>query len=128
MVSRVALEVAIVDDDPVILDELAVIFQADGFRVRTFISGGALLGAATPPPDCLVLDLHMPGMSGFDVLALIGGERYPAPIIMMSGRGDIATAVATIEAGAHDFIEKPFESTELIARVRQAVSEFAAYR
>ena len=63
-------------------------------------------------PDCLLLDVHMPARSGLDVLEAIGGRPYPAPVIMISGQGDIPMAVAAIKAGAHDFIEKPFDADD----------------
>jgi two-component system, LuxR family, response regulator FixJ len=120
-----ALRIAIVDDDPAICDSLAMIFHLEGFRVHTFESGRAFMEASQEVAvDCVLLDVHMPSPSGLEVLEAIGGARYPAPIIMISGQGDIAMAVTAIKAGAHDFIEKPFDSRTVIARVREAASAY----
>jgi FixJ family two-component response regulator len=66
----------------------------------------------------------MPSPSGLEVLEAIGGVRYPAPVLMISGQSDISMAVAPIKAGAHDFIEKPFDPGAVIARVREAASVY----
>jgi two-component system response regulator FixJ len=120
-----AFRVAVVDDDPVVRDSLAMIFRLEGFRVHTFDNGRAFLEARQDVPvDCVLLDVHMPSPSGLEVLEAIGGVRYPAPVIMISGRSDISMAVAAIKAGAHDFIEKPFEPGAVIARVREAAKVY----
>ena len=117
-----ALEIAVVDDDPAVRDSLALIFELEGFQVQSFSGAEEVLGAAKKvKPNCLLLDLHLPVRSGLDVLEAIGGARYPAPVLMISGQGDIPMAVAAIKAGAHDFIEKPFDAEAVIERVREAV-------
>jgi FixJ family two-component response regulator len=113
-----AFRVAIVDDDPAVRDSLAMIFHLEGFRVHTFEGGRAFMDAKQEV-DCVLLDVHMPSPSGLEVLEAIGGARYPAPVIMISGKGDIPLVVAAIKAGAHDFIEKPFDPGAVIARVRE---------
>ena len=116
------LDVAVVDDDPAVRDSLATIFEMEGFQVRSYGSGDEFLAVAKRiKPDCLLLDVHMPARSGLDVLEAIGADHYPAPVIMISGQGDIPMAVAAIKAGAHDFIEKPFDADSVIALVREAV-------
>jgi two-component system response regulator FixJ len=121
------LDIAIVDDDPAVRDSLETIFQIAGFQVQTFGSGDEFVQATRHiKPDCVLLDVHMPVRSGLDVLQAIGGADYPAPILMISGQGDIPTAVAAIKAGAHDFIVKPFDAAVVIARVREAVGARAA--
>src|SRR3712207_5543003 len=92
-----ALEIAVVDDDLAVRDSLATIFELEGFRVHTFDGGRAFLDAVPGlEPDCVLLDVHMPPPSGLEVVQAIGGSRYPAPVIMISGQGDIPTAVAAI--------------------------------
>jgi two-component system response regulator FixJ len=119
------LTIAVVDDDPAVRDSLATIFDMEGFGVRTYAGGDEFLANAQEAvPHCLLLDVHMPVRSGLDVLEAIGGARYPAPIVMISGQGDIPMAVAAIKAGAHDFIEKPFEADAVIRRVRDIVNAF----
>ena len=65
--------------------------------------------------------MHLPGCSGLDVLKQLNAEHYPAPILVISGQGDIPTAIDAIRNGALDFIEKPFEAAALVARVRNAI-------
>jgi len=113
--------VAIVDDDPAVLEALGLIFHLEGCKVSTFTDGAEFL-AFTPQvdPDCLLLDVNMPTCSGREVLQAVTERAYSPPVIMMSGQGDIPTAVAAIKAGACDFIAKPFEG-DVVAKVRDAV-------
>lgn len=123
------LTVAVVDDDPAVRDSLAIVFQMEGFDVWTYGSADEFLASAKAiTPDCLLLDVHMPLRSGLDVLEAVGGAQYPAPIVMISGQGDIPMAVSAIKAGAHDFIEKPFDAEAVIDRVRETVTAFRARR
>jgi two-component system response regulator FixJ len=118
------LEIAVVDDDPAVRDSLVTIFDLEGWRVRSYADGdGFLADVKRQKLDCLLLDVHMPGRSGLEVLDALGGHNYPAPIFIISGQGDIPMAVTAIKAGAHDFLEKPFDAEEVIARVREAVAK-----
>jgi len=76
-------------------------------------------------PACILLDVHIPGKSGLDILKELHGEDYPAPIFMISGQGDISMAVSAIKSGALDFIEKPFRGTEIVARLNEAIGAYA---
>lgn len=115
------LKVFIADDDSAVRDALAMIFEMDGFAVKTFPEGSSLLSAvAGNRPDCIILDVHMPGRSGLDVLNELG-PGFSAPIFMISGQGDIPMAVEAIKKGAHDFIEKPFDADTVVSRVREAL-------
>ena len=76
-------------------------------------------------PACILLDVHIPGKSGLDILKELHGEDYPAPIFMISGQGDIAMAVSAIKNGALDFIEKPFRGSEIVARLDEAIEAYA---
>ena len=114
------LEIVVVDDNPAVLDALAMILEAEGFIVRTFGTGEEFLAAARQlNPDCVLLDVGLPARSGLDVLQSLGGARYPAPVIMISGLGDGAKGAAAA-AGAYDYIEKPFDGELVIAQVRAA--------
>jgi two-component system, LuxR family, response regulator FixJ len=116
-------EIFIVDDDVGICDTLSEFFVLEGYRVRTFRDGASFLGAAhTLSPACVLLDLYMPGKSGLELLDELDARNYPAPIFIMSGRGDIPTAVEAIKAGAHDFIEKCLDIASMVARVRAAIN------
>jgi len=115
-------EVFIVDDDPAIRDVLTAVFSRDGFQVTNFADGASLLASArTRAPVCIILDVHIPGRSGLDILKELNAQDYPAPIFIMSGQGDIPMAVNAIRNGALDFIEKPFRGSEIVARVRDAI-------
>jgi two-component system response regulator FixJ len=117
------LEITIVDDDAAVRDLLEMIFELEGFAVQTYADGDRFLADAKRiRTDCVILDVCMPRRSGLEILEAIGGSDYPAPILIISGRGDIPMAVSAIKAGAHDFIKKPFDADTVIARVREAVA------
>src|SRR4030095_15644152 len=111
-------EIFVVDDDPAVRDTLSMVLTAGGYQVICFADGAALLSVArTRTPSCILLDVHIPGKSGLDILKELHGEDYPAPIFMISGQGDIAMAVSAIKSGALDFIEKPFRGSAVWARL-----------
>jgi FixJ family two-component response regulator len=119
-------EIFVVDDDPAVRETLSIVLSAGGYRVVCFADGAALLAIArTRTPSCILLDVHIPGKSGLDVLKELHGEDYPAPIFIISGQGDIAMAVSAIKNGALDFIEKPFRGNELVARLDEAIVAYA---
>lgn len=112
----------IVDDDPAVRDALAVVFELEGFTVHVHETGDSFIEAAQSTlPACVLLDVHMPGRSGIDILKSLKAERYPAPIFIISGHGDIPMAVAAIKQGAFDFIEKPFDAETVVRRVNEAL-------
>src|SRR6201994_3421926 len=111
-------EIFVVDDDPAVRDTLSMVLSAGGYEVICFADGAALLSVArSRTPSAILLDVHIPGKSGLDVLKELHGEDYPAPIFIISGQGDIAMAVSAIKSGALDFIEKPFRGNELVERL-----------
>jgi len=115
-------EVFIVDDDPAVRETLSVLFTNAGYSVVRFAEGAAFLGVVKERnPVCIILDVHIPGKSGIDLLKELNAQDYPAPIFIMSGQGDIAMAVNAIKNGALDFIEKPFRGSDVVARVREAI-------
>ena len=119
-------EIFVVDDDPAVRDTLSMGLSAGGYQVICFADGAALLAVArTRTPSCILLDVHIPGKSGLDILKELHGEDYPAPIFMISGQGDIAMAVNAIKSGALDFIEKPFRGSEIVARLDEAIEAYA---
>jgi FixJ family two-component response regulator len=119
-------EIFVVDDDPAVRDTLSMVLSAGGYEVICFADGAALLAVArTRTPSCILLDVHIPGKSGLDILKELHGEDYPAPIFMISGQGDISMAVNAIKSGALDFIEKPFRGSEIVARLDEAIEAYA---
>jgi len=119
-------EIFVVDDDPAVRDTLSMVLSAGGYQVICFADGAALLQVARGrTPSAILLDVHIPGKSGLDILKELHGEDYPAPIFMISGQGDIAMAVSAIKSGALDFIEKPFRGSEIVARLNEAIDAYA---
>jgi FixJ family two-component response regulator len=118
-------EIFVVDDDPAVRETLSVVLSAGGYQVICFADGAALLSVARArTPAAILLDVHIPGKSGLDILKELRGEDYPAPIFMISGQGDIAMAVTAIKHGALDFIEKPFRGGEIVARLDEAIGAY----
>jgi FixJ family two-component response regulator len=116
-------EMFIVDDDPSVRDALSVVFTLEGYHVTSFSEGTSFLGAAhSTTPVCVLLDVHMPGLSGLDVLKKLNALHFPAPIFIISGQADIPMAIEAIKHGALDFIEKPFDAKTVVARVRDAIA------
>src|SRR6201996_1327844 len=119
-------EIFVVDDAPAVRETLTIVLSSGGFHVTCFANGAALLEVARErTPAAVLLDVHIPGKSGLDILKELHGEDYPAPIFMISGQGDIAMAVTSIKSGALDFIEKPFRGSEIVTRVKEAVEAYA---
>src|SRR4051812_5839498 len=122
-------EIFVVDDDPAVRETLSLVLSAGGYHVICFAVGAALLAVArSRTPSCILLDVHIPGKSGLDILKELHGENYSAPIFMISGQGDIAMAVEAIKNGALDFIEKPFRGSEIVNRLNDAIGAFARRR
>ena len=115
-------EVFIVDDDVWVRDALSIMLAREGYRVTNFRDAASFIAAARiRVPACVLLDVHMPGKSGLDILKELDATNYPAPILMMSGRGDIPTAVAAIKDGACGFVEKGMDADTIVARVRESI-------
>jgi two-component system, OmpR family, KDP operon response regulator KdpE len=118
--------VLIVDDEPQILRALRINLRARQYEVHTAATAAdALAVAAAHPPDLVILDLGLPDMDGVEV---IGGLRgwTQAPIIVLSGRADSTDKVAALDAGADDYVTKPFGVEELLARMRAAARRTGA--
>jgi FixJ family two-component response regulator len=114
--------VFIVDDEPDLRAALGLLIKSIGLKVEVFESAQQFWDAFDPARSgCLVLDVRMPGMSGLELQAKLGGIDYHLPIIMISGHGEIPTAVRAIKSGAVDFIQKPFSDQLLLDRVQQAI-------
>lgn len=113
----------IVDDDPAVRDALSVVFETEGFTVEAFSDGDKFVeSASSKKPACILLDVHMPGRSGIEILKALNAEDYPAPIFIISGQGDIPMAVEAIRNGAHDFIEKPFTAEAVVKRIEDGIA------
>jgi two-component system KDP operon response regulator KdpE len=110
--------ILVVDDEPQILRALRINLRVRNYEVYTASSGAEALAVAGKfPPDLVILDLGLPDMEGVDVIAGLRGW-LSAPIIVLSGRADSADKVEALDAGADDYVTKPFGIEELLARMR----------
>ena len=121
MSERSGARVLVVDDEAPILRALATNLRARGYAVDAAASGEEALDlAARHRPEAVILDLGLPGMSGIDVVAGLRGWTA-VPIIILSARGAEQDKVAALDAGADDYVTKPFGMDELLARLRAAL-------
>ncbi len=116
-----ALRVLVVDDEPQLQRALATNLKARGYEVENAATGErALELAARHHPDVVILDLGLPGIDGIEVVRGIRGWSR-VPILVLSARGSEAAKVAALDAGADDYVTKPFGMDELLARLRAAL-------
>jgi FixJ family two-component response regulator len=113
----------VVDDDTDFLGSLQFLLETDGFEVRTFKSGAALLrDEATSGADCFVIDYKMPNMNGLDLIKRLRGRDISAPIILITGYPDEHISQRAATAGVH-FLRKPLLDESLISQIRGALDE-----
>jgi FixJ family two-component response regulator len=121
--------VQVVDDDESFLAAIARLLRANGFSVNTFLSATDLLAACeADAPGCVVADVQMPGMNGFDLQAALARIRSPIPILFLTGHGDIPSSVRAMRAGAVDFLEKRASKEHLLDAVTRALARDACDR
>ncbi len=114
--------VFIVDDDASVREALAGLIRAAGLRAASFPSAGEFL--RHPRPDgaaCLVLDVHLPDVTGLDLQDELEASGRPIPTVFITGRGDIPTSVRAMKAGAVEFLTKPFREEQLLSAICQAL-------
>jgi two-component system response regulator MprA len=111
--------ILVVDDDPPIRRMLGRTLEAEGYAVEAADDGGAALAAIErSAPDLVVLDVAMPGLDGFAVLRRLRGKGLALPVLLLTARDSVPDRVAGLDAGADDYLVKPFATEELLARVR----------
>lgn len=115
--------IAVVDDDEALRESMAWLLDSVGLTTLAFADGEAFLAASAESFDTVLLDVRMPGLSGLQVQQRMLERGDIAPVIFMTGHGDVPMAVTALKAGAFDFIEKPFNHQQLIDVVQQALSE-----
>jgi two-component system response regulator DctR len=116
--------VYVVDDDDAVRNAVSLLFRTADLDVETFSSAAAFLEHADLGRRCCVLlDIRMPGMDGTDAHEELLARGVRAPVIFITGHGDIPMAVEAMKKGAYDFIEKPFDDEHLLARVLGALGE-----
>jgi FixJ family two-component response regulator len=121
--------VIVIDDDPLARGALSSLFRSVGLSVRTFASATELLEHPLPDvPSCLVLDVRLPRLSGFDLQAELSRLGARIPIIFITGHGDIPMSVKAMKAGAIDFLTKPFRDQEMLDAVTAALERDAKRR
>jgi len=117
--------VYVVDDDDAVRNALSHFFRTAELEVETFSSASAFLAQADLARRCcLLLDIRMPGMTGTDLHEELRGRGVRAPVIFITGHGDIPMAVEAMKKGAYDFIEKPFDGEHLLAQVLGALGVY----
>lgn len=119
----------VVDDDPPLRRMLERTLSAEGFAVTAVGDGGAALVATErSAPDVIVLDVALPGLDGLAVCRRLRGKGLPTPILMLTARDAVSDRVTGLEAGADDYLVKPFAPEELIARIRALIRRHAEPR
>jgi len=116
--------VHVIDDDEAVRDSLSFLLRTAQLEVKSYPSAVAFL-AVLPgaSPDCIITDVRMPGLSGTDLLRRLRELKVNAPVIVITGHGDVPLAVEAMKLGASDFFEKPFDDEALLASVRAALKE-----
>ncbi|HUF86928.1 MAG TPA: response regulator [Thermohalobaculum sp.] len=119
-------KVCVVDDDPAVLESLEALLASVGFETEAYGSAQAFLEGFDPDrAACILLDVAMPRMDGLTLLETLGAARRGVPVIMVTAHGDVPMAVRAMQAGAADFVEKPFEPDRLLACIERAVARAA---
>jgi FixJ family two-component response regulator len=121
--------VFIVDDDDAVLDSIAELVSSVGLRAAIFRSAQEFRDIFDPEqPGCLVLDVRMAHMSGLALQEALNAMGARIPIVFISGHGDIPVAIATIKAGAVDFVQKPYREQQLLDSINEALRRDATAR
>jgi FixJ family two-component response regulator len=114
--------VFVVDDDVSVRESLELLIRCEGWRPLTFASAQEFLDYPRVfIPNCLVLDVSLPGLNGLDLQGLIARERTDMPIIFITGHGDVPMTVQAMKAGAAEFLTKPFNDDVLVSAIRAAL-------
>ena len=114
--------VFVVDDDVSVRESLELLIRCEGWQPETFASAQDFLDyPRVLVPNCLVLDVSLPGLNGLDLQRLVAGDRRDMPIIFITGYGDVPMTVQAMKAGAVEFLTKPFNDDVLLTAIRAAI-------
>ena len=114
--------IAIVDDDPSVQRGLQRLIRSAGWKAETFASAQEFLARSRPAsPNCVLLDLQLPGLSGLDLQKRMAEVGLETPIVFLTGHGDIPASVQAMKAGAVQFLTKPVDEQELLRAIEEAV-------
>jgi FixJ family two-component response regulator len=121
--SDVAPIVFVVDDDVSVRESLELLIRCEGWQPTMFASAQEFLDyPRVHIPNCLVLDVSLPGLNGLDLQRLVAGDRTDMPIIFITGYGDVPMTVQAMKAGAVEFLTKPFNDDVLLTAIRAALA------
>jgi len=116
-------EIFVVDDDAAVRDALSMALRSEGYSVEGFATAASILNVVRMrAPAAILLDLMLPDQSGLEVLKTLKAEQFPAPVLMITGHGDIPMAVEAIKLGAYDFVEKPFTVDAILDQLKGAIN------
>jgi two-component system response regulator FixJ len=119
--------VYVIDDDDAVRESAVIFLDAAGYETQAYESGVAFLKAVDQAgPGCILLDIHMPALSGLEVQQALNELGVKWPVIVLTGQGDIATAVQAMKNGAFEFLEKPYQNDVLIQTVAAAFDRLEA--
>ena len=115
--------ICVVDDDGAFRDSLVWLLKTAGHRVASFVNGEELLSHWHPEtPGCMLVDIRMPGLTGLELQGELHRRGYTAPVVFITGHGDVPMAVSALRKGAFHFLEKPFNDDALLDIVDQALA------
>jgi len=124
---QTAPAIAVVDDDASVRRALQRLLRAAGFAVETFATAREFLDAGHwAQTACLVLDIHLPGMSGFELQEYLAVSGVPIPIVFITALDDVATRERVNRAGAVGYLRKPFDQDTLIEAISKAIGQDAS--
>ena len=120
--------VIVIDDDPAIRDALGGLIRSVGFQAQLLCSVGEFLKSGRPQGvSCLVLDVRLPGQSGFDLQRELAERRIQLPIVFITGHGDIPMSVRAMKGGAIEFLTKPFRDQDLLDAIQLGLERDRAW-
>ncbi|MDH3667856.1 MAG: response regulator [Paracoccaceae bacterium] len=120
--TQAAHSLALVEDDEPVRTSLCAVLESWGFSVEAFEDGESFLASDWDRrADCILLDVRLPGIDGISVLSKLTDRGVAAPVVILTGHGDISMAVEALRIGAKDFIEKPFDDDDLVQRVNEVI-------
>ncbi len=115
--------VHVVEPDPGVAGGLRALLSSHGLQVRLYASAEEFLAAGEPVSGCVVTEAELPGKSGIELIEALRRRESALAVVVIAARGDVATAVKAMRAGAADFLEKPFSQNALIDRVAELVAQ-----
>lgn len=115
--------IAVVDDDPRVLESLENLFESAGYMVATFSSGRTLVMSDLSKFDCLITDIGMPGMDGFELLDIVKKGRPKLPVFLLTGRHEIGDQHRATGKDISGFFMKPFDGQDLLAAVDRTLGD-----